>query len=364
MKNNSFRKFLYAIAIFASYLTSCTNKSATDNDNNDKVEQQEENIVAISFSSKATVYTIGDTINIALKYDTTKVLTSVELYVDNVKIHVSDSRISSFAINTDKLMVGAHSFSCKIKKNNEYIDVDNIDFTLLSDITPKEGDYKIKKVIPHEIRAYTQGLIIENGKLYEGTGMYGESVLKEVNLKTGETIRDIGIAQEYFGEGITIVGNKIVQLTWRTNIGFVYEKSTFKKIREFSYSTEGWGLTFDGKNLIMSDGSENLFYMDTVNYSVLRKIQVYDNHTAITKLNELEYVDGYIYANIYTTNFIVKIDPQTGKVVERWDMPDLLTESDKMPETDVLNGIAYNKDTKHFLITGKYWPKMFDMILK
>jgi glutaminyl-peptide cyclotransferase len=362
MKNRNGLKILLATIILAVNFSSCTNNTKSENETT--VEQQEETIVTVSFPSKATIYTVGDTVKLALTYDSTKTVTSVELYLDNTKIHVSNSKVTSFVIKTDSLMVGTHSFSCKIKKGNEYVDVDNITFTLLSDITPVVGDYKIKKIIHHETNAYTQGLIIENGKLYEGTGMYGESVLKEVNPKTGETIRDIGISQEYFGEGITIVGNKIVQLTWRTNIGFVYEKTTFKKLREFSYSTEGWGLTFDGKNLIMSDGSENLFYMDTTNYSVLRKIQVYDNHTAITKLNELEYVDGYIYANIYTTDFIVKIDPKTGKVVERWEMPDLLNESDKLPETDVLNGIAYNKETKHFLITGKYWPKMFDMILK
>jgi len=362
MKNKKTNLYLFTIFIIALIISSCNNKSTNDSTQN--VEQLEETIVTVSFPSKATIYTIGDTVKFALTYDSTKTLTSVELYVDNNKIHVTNSKIGSFAINTDSLMVGTHNFSCKIKRENEYVDVDNITFTLLSDIKPIEGDFTIKKIIPHDTRAYTQGLIIENGKLYEGTGMYGESVLKEVNPKTGETLRDVGIAQEYFGEGITIVGDKIVQLTWRTNIGFVYEKNSFKKLREFSYSTEGWGLTFDGKNLIMSDGTENLFYMDTLNYSVLRKVQVYDNHTAITKLNELEYVDGYIYANIYTTDFIVKINPKTGKVVERWDMPDLLKESDKMPETDVLNGIAYNKETKHFLITGKYWPKMFDMILK
>ena len=362
MKNNIWKEIVASSFIFATIFPACTNNTKTENDQT--VQQQEETIVTVSFPSKSTVYTIGDSVHFALAYDSSKTFTSVELYLDNNKIHVSDSKITSFSIKTDSLMVGTHTFSCKIKKENDYIDVDNINLTLLSNIQPAEGDYKIKKVYPHDIRAYTQGLIIENGKMYEGTGMEGESVIKEVNIKTGETIRDMGIPQEYFGEGITLVGNKLIQLTWRSNIGFVYDKKTFKKLREFSYSTEGWGLTFDGKNLIMSDGSENLFYMDTVNYSVLRKVQVYDNHTAITKLNELEYIDGFIYANIYTTDFIVKIDPKTGKVIERWEMPDLLNESDRMPETDVLNGIAYNKDTKRFYITGKYWPKMFEMTLQ
>jgi glutamine cyclotransferase len=362
MKNNSKQNIYYILAIITVLFNACKPEIKTETDQS--VPQQEETVVTVSFPAKTTLFTIGDTVKLAFAYDSSKAFSSLELYIDNAKIHVTDAKIPGYSIKTDSLMVGSHTFSCKVKRGNDYVDVDNITFTLLSNIKPVVGDYTIKKVIPHDIRAYTQGLIIEKGRLFEGTGMYGESVLKEVNPKTGETIRDIGIAQEYFGEGITIVGNKIVQITWKTNIGFVYEKNTFKKIREFSYGTEGWGLTFDGKDLIMSDGSENLFYLDTLNYSVLRKIQVYDNHSPITKLNELEYVDGYIYANIYTTDFIVKIDPKTGKVVERWEMPDLLSESDKMPETDVLNGIAYNKETKHFLITGKYWPKMFDMILK
>lgn len=362
MKNKIGKEIVAAVFLVATFFSACTSNTKTEDDQT--VQQQEETIVTVSFPSKSTVYTIGDSINFALAYDSTKTFTSVELYLDNNKIHISDNKITSFRITTDSLMVGTHTFSCKIKKGNEYIDVDNINLTLLSDIQPIEGDYRIKKIYPHDIRAYTQGLIIDNGKMYEGTGMEGESVIKEVNIKTGETIRDMGIPQEYFGEGITIVGDKLIQLTWRTNIGLVYDKKTFKKLREFSYSTEGWGLTFDGKNLIMSDGSENLFYLDTLNYSFLRKIQIYDNHTAITKLNELEYIDGFIYANIYTTDFIVKIDPKTGKVVQRWDMPDLLNESDRMPETDVLNGIAYNKNTKRFYITGKYWPKMFEMTLQ
>ena len=363
MKNNSqIINTLISCIIVLSIFTACTNENT--NESKQLTQPQEETIVTISLSAKTTVFTLGDSIQLDLTFDSTKTFTALEFYVDNAKIAQRSDKPTSFSIKTNNLMVGSHSFSCKIKRDTNYVDFQNVTFTLLSDIDPLEGDYSIKKILPHDTHAYTQGLIVENGKMYEGTGMNGESVLKELNIKTGETIRDIGIPQEHFGEGITIVGNQIIQLTWRSNVGFVYEKSTFKKIREFSYSTEGWGITFDGKDLIMSDGSENLYYWDTLNYSVLKKVEVYDNHGPIKRLNELEYVDGFVYANVYTTDFIVKIDPKTGKVVERWTMPDLLKESDKLPQTDVLNGIAYDKSTKHFYITGKYWPKMFDIVLK
>jgi glutamine cyclotransferase len=143
----------------------------------------------------------------------------------------------------------------------------------------------------------------------------------------------------------------------------VYSVDSFKKEREFTYPTEGWGLAFDGTYLIMSNGSEYLTYLDTANYTIVKRIQVYDNNGPITKLNELECVNGYVYSNVYTTNFIVKIDPATGKVVERWELNNLLSDTDKTERTDVLNGIAYNSRNNHFFITGKYWPKLFEMKL-
>ena len=194
--------------------------------------------------------------------------------------------------------------------------------------------------------------------------MHGESKLKEVVLESGKTIQEISLAKEYFGEGIAVVNNKIVQLTWQSNIGFVYDKNTFVKQREFSYPTEGWGLAFDGKNLIMSDGSENLTYLDTGNYTIVKRVQVYDNHGPITRLNELEYVNGMIFANVYTTDFIVQINPSNGKVIKRWTLPSLLNDSERTDRTDVLNGIAYNAKSKHFYITGNYWPKMFEIKFK
>jgi len=351
--------FLYLLISVS--IISCTTEEKKQNET---AVSKQVSVVEMTFAAKNSVYTLGDSFAVKLKFDSTITYTSIEFWIDSKKIAVSSQKISSHSFPTDSLMVGSHVVSCKVKRNNEYIDNENLTFILLSNIKPVVGTFKIKRVIPHDTHAYTQGLIIENDKMFEGTGMNGESTLREVNMKNGALIRDIGIPQEYFGEGITIVGNKIVQLTWQSNIGFVYDKNSFTKLRDFSYPTEGWGLTYDGKDLIMSDGSEKLFYLDTANYSMIKKIEVYDNNSPITNLNELEYVDGFVYANIWRTDFIVKIDPKTGKIVERWEFPSLLKESDKQPKTDVLNGIAYDKKTKHYYITGKYWSKMFEVELK
>ncbi len=364
MKNKYFGFALLLNILLITSLQSCKTDTKEETTEQPSEQQHTESIVKVSLPNKTSVFTLGEKIQFRLAFDSTQHFNTLELYIDEKKIHATDGKIENYTISTDSLLVGSHTFSCKIKKEGQYVDVDNCNFILLSDIVPEEGNFFIKRTFPHDTHAYTQGLQYENGKLYEGTGMNGESMLKEISPRNGSTIREIGIPEEYFGEGITIVGNKIVQLTWRTNIGFVYEKSTFKKLREFNYPTEGWGLTFDGTHLIMTDGSENMYFMDTANYTVLKKIQVYDNNGPIEKLNELEYVDGYVYANIYTTDFIVKIDPRTGKVIKRWEFPDMLEESDITEQTDVLNGIAYNKDTKRFYITGKYWPKMFEIAFK
>lgn len=362
MKNRNklfFRQLCFLIVVL---LSACTSENNTESEQ--ELTQKNEDIIKISLKGTTSIFTVGDKLSLQIQLDSTKKISQLEYYLDNRLFQKSTQIFDSIIIKTDTLSVGQHYISCKAKRDSDYVDIDNIAFILLSDIVPIVGKYDIKRVLPHDTKAYTQGLQYEAGKMYEGTGIEGESVLKEINLKNGETIRDIGIMPDYFGEGITIFGNNIAQITWRSNVGFVYDKKTFTKLREFSYATEGWGLTFDGKNLIMSDGTENLYYLDTINFSVLKKVQVYDNQSPITRLNELEYVDGFVYANVYTTNYIVKINPKNGKVLCRWEFIDLLKESDKQPNTDVLNGIAYNKQTKRFYITGKYWPKMFEMVLR
>jgi glutamine cyclotransferase len=216
---------------------------------------------------------------------------------------------------------------------------------------------------PHNEKSFTEGLEIHDGFLYEGTGEYGTSFLLKNNLKTGKTIQSVKMADKYFGEGITILNGKIYQLTYKTQIGFFYKLENMAKVDSFRFeSAEGWGMTNDKRNLIMSDGTNILTWINPENFKVVKKIQVYDNQDAINSLNELEYVDGVIFANVWGTNLIVKIDAETGKVLAKVNLAGILSmiNTDKV---DVLNGIAIDPATKKMYVTGKYYPKLFEIRL-
>lgn len=221
--------------------------------------------------------------------------------------------------------------------------------------------YKVKGTWPHDTEAFTQGLVVHNGLLFEGTGQEGKSWIGIVDVKTGVPDKKIILENKYFGEGITILNNKIYQLTYTTKVGFVYDLKTFKKLREFKQPLrEGWGITHDQVNLIASEGSDKLYFLDTLSLQPVRTLSVKDDRGPVTKLNELEYVDGFIYANIWETNWIVKIDPKTGDVVGRIDLSSLAQNAAlRNPEANVLNGIAYHHGTKLFLVTGKNWPSIY-----
>jgi Glutamine cyclotransferase len=226
---------------------------------------------------------------------------------------------------------------------------------------PVRLNFRIKHTYPHDIGAYTQGLLVYKGDFLEGTGQLGESNLRQVQINTGKVLRQVAIPSEMFGEGITILGDKIYQLTWRSNVCFVYDLNSFRLINRFNYPTEGWGITTIGNQLVMSDGSNILYFMDPEYFTEKSRIEVYDNEGPVHNLNELEYIDGCIWANDYMTNRVVKIDPKTGKVVADVFFSDLLKPSDKKENTDVLNGIAYDSTNHRMYVTGKYWPKLFEV---
>jgi glutamine cyclotransferase len=220
--------------------------------------------------------------------------------------------------------------------------------------------YTILKTLPHYTDSYTEGLTIHNNKLYESTGQNGKSWVAEVDPGSGNHDKKIILDDQYFGEGMTILNNKLYYLTWRSKIGFIYDAKTYRQIGEFKYENEGWGLTHNNKELIMSDGTEKIYFLDSANLSITRTITVTDNGERQKAINELEYVDGYIFANIYETSRIVKIDPTTGKVVGRLDLSVIVDEIKRMYQnTAELNGIAYDKNSKALLITGKLWPKSY-----
>ena len=223
--------------------------------------------------------------------------------------------------------------------------------------------YNIVNAYPHDRDAFTQGLVFENGVLYEGTGRFGYSTLRRVELETGAILQIRELPDQFFGEGITIYGNRIIQLTWQSNVGFVYDKNSFELLQEFNYSTEGWGITHDGTRLIMSGGTSTLHFLDPQTFEEIGQVEVFDNDGPVTRLNELEYVQGEIYANVWQTDRIARIAPETGRVVGWIELGGLLTAEDCSQPVDVLNGIAYDADNGRLFVTGKLWPKLFEIEL-
>jgi glutamine cyclotransferase len=222
--------------------------------------------------------------------------------------------------------------------------------------------YEVVNVYPHDPDAFTQGLVFDGDTLYEGTGLNGRSSLRRVDLLSGTVLQQIDLPSEYFGEGIVVWGDQIVQLTWQSRRGFLYDKTTFARQGEFAYETQGWGITHDTRRLIMSDGSATLYFWDPDTFRPVDAIHVYDLNGAVAALNELEYVKGEIFANIWQTDRIARIDAVTGQVLGWIDLSGLLTPEERA-NADVLNGIAYKPDTDQLFVTGKLWPKLFEIRL-
>jgi len=227
--------------------------------------------------------------------------------------------------------------------------------------TPVSG-YKVVHTYPHDPGAFTQGLVYSDGYLYEGTGMEGESSVRKVELDTGKVVQKIDVPRPYFGEGIVLWKDKLIELTWQTKIGFVYDRATFKQLRTFTYKREGWGITHDGKRLIMSDGSATLFFWDPETLQEIGHLDVDDKGAPVQNLNELEFIKGEIYANVWQTDRIARISLATGHVIGWIDLTRLHAQADT-PSSNVLNGIAYDAKQNRLFVTGKNWPKLFEIRL-
>jgi len=228
---------------------------------------------------------------------------------------------------------------------------------------PRYG-YEIVNTWPHDHEAYTQGLVFHEGNLLESTGQEGRSSLRRVEPETGKILQKISVPRPYFAEGITLLKGKIYQLTWQHQLGFIYDAESFEKLGEFSYRSEGWGLTNDGRSLIMSDGTNRIRFLDPDSFQVNRTISVLDGSTPVASLNELEYVHGEIYANIWHKDLVVRIEPQSGRVVGWIDLAGLRALSEAGDNEAVLNGIAYDERNDRLFVTGKLWPKLFEIRVK
>lgn len=228
---------------------------------------------------------------------------------------------------------------------------------------PERLTYRVLNTFPHDPEAWTQGLVIQDGVMFEGTGRWGASSLREVALETGAVLRSQPLDDQYYGEGIVVFGDRIIQLTWQENTGFVYDRSTFTLLETFSYPTEGWGITTDGQQLIVSDGTANLYFWDPVTFAETGRVLVTDNNGPVNRLNELEYIDGEVYANIWLEDRIARIDPESGEVTAWIDMTGLLDREALTEPADVLNGIAYDATSNRLFVTGKLWPALFEIEL-
>jgi glutamine cyclotransferase len=228
---------------------------------------------------------------------------------------------------------------------------------------PPQYGYSIVNRFPHSINAFTQGLFYHDGYLYEGTGKNGQSSLSRIDLDSGEVLQSKRLSRRYFGEGIELVGDRIYQLTWRANIVFVYDRESFDLLDSHYNPTEGWGLAWDGEHLILSDGTATLRFMDPENFSSQRAVEVTINGNAITNLNELEYINGEIWANVWQTDFILRIDPETGQVNSVVDLTGLADQTQLGSNEAVLNGIAWDAEQERLLVTGKHWAHLFEIEL-
>jgi glutamine cyclotransferase len=223
--------------------------------------------------------------------------------------------------------------------------------------------YHVVTRVPHDTAAYTQGLVYAGGVIYESTGLYGQSQIRRVNRTTGEVETAVRLAPDRFGEGLTLLHGRLYQLTWQSMVGYVYDAATLTPLDSFRYEGEGWGLTTDGTALIMSDGTARLRFLDPATFAVVREVTVRDHGSPLSALNELEYVDGVLFANVYQSDWIVRVDPDSGTVLEWIDLQGLLPEGDRAPNTDVLNGIAFDPASGNLLLTGKRWPWLFEVAL-
>ncbi|MDA3822776.1 MAG: glutaminyl-peptide cyclotransferase, partial [Bacteroidales bacterium] len=321
-------------------------------------------LTSLELSAKDTKYVIGQDINLKLNKPDALEIDSVQLFFRGKKQGVSASA-TSFSIPTLGNNPGSAVVRVKVFYDDSIHESDSRRIELLSDIVPKMYNYTVVNTFKHDIGAYTQGLQYYDGFLFEGTGNYNQSSLRKVSLQNGDILQSRNNASDIFGEGITIFQGKIYQLTYKKQVCFVYDLNTFEEVQRHHFQNkEGWGLTNNGEELIMSDGSHIIYFIDPAMFTVKRQIEVYNNEGPVTSLNELEYIDGKIYANRYYTDEIVIIDPNTGKEEGRVNMKGLLAVKDRKPSTNVLNGIAWDDEGKRLFVTGKYWPKLFEIELK
>lgn len=300
-------------------------------------------------------YSSNDDLSISLENKKNIKIDSVVYFLNKDKVTPKNNVISL----SDKKL-GERTLFAHIYSEGEKYEVSK-SLTILSSIKPKLYTYTILETYPHDIKAYTQGLEFENDTLYESTGQYKESSLRKTNYKTGEVLKNVKLADTYFGEGLTILNNKIYQLSWKENTGFIYNLKTMEQTGTFVYnvSKQGWGLCNDNKIIYKSDGTDKIWSLNPNTLAEMDYIEIFTNTSKIKSVNELEWVDGKIYANVYEQGSIAIIDPANGAVEGVIDLTDLKDKVTQHPDLNVLNGIAYKGEPNILYVTGKNWDKLF-----
>ena len=346
MKNYN---FLFII-LLAITLSNCGSKKSGENA-----------IFTFDESKFAAQYQPQEALKLGVLNPNSKAVDSVVYFINDIKIG-SKKELEKINFELKNQKLGYQNLKAIVYFEGEN-SVATTQIELVSNVQPKSLKYTIVNMYPHDIEAYTQGLEFYRDTLYEGTGQYGTSYLRKTDYKTGKVYKQVELAEQFFGEGITILNNKVYQLTWQNNEGYVYNADTFNKEKTFQYpkQMEGWGLTTDGKVLYMTDSSETIHLLDPETFKEINHINVYSLENKIKAVNELEWIDGKIYGNVYQKNAIAIINPKTGAVEGIINLADLEKKITKLPDTDVLNGIAYNPKTKTIFVTGKNWDKMFEI---
>jgi glutamine cyclotransferase len=287
---------------------------------------------------------------------------SVKIWFDSKQVSVLKNNQSEFQVPSSLVTkTGRKSLKVVAFINGSAVQTITRFLVVYSDTPPGRNGYRVIKQYEHDRGAFTQGLVYHGGLLYEGTGQESRSSLRKVKLETGEVLSQLNLESQLFGEGIAISGEKIYQLTWQSKVGFVYDLASFRLISKFYYQTEGWGLTAMGDDLVMSDGSNILYIVEPQSFNVIGQIEVYDNKAKVGQLNELEFINGEIWANIWQTDLIARIEPSSGKVIAYVDLKGILKDPQTDTGVDVLNGIAYDNATRRIFVTGKNWPRLFEI---
>jgi glutamine cyclotransferase len=349
-------------AVILILLLSCCRKHAPGHTPGEAAVRP--SVTSVASPKNGTIITCGDSVKISLAPAVSG------NRIDSVVVTAEKNPVLRLKGKTDgywlsgKNKVGQTTLKIQVYYNDSLEESHAASLVILSDVEPKKYTYKVISQYPHDEDAYTQGLIYENGKFYESTGLEEKSSVRIVNIKTGQPEKMMPLSKEFFGEGIALFRDQLYQVTWKNQVGFVYDKNTLEQLRSFDYQIlEGWGLTTDGSNLVMSDGSSQLYFIDPEFFTQVDKIDVFDNKGMIPQLNELEFIDGKILANVYGESYIVVIEPGSGKVLGKLDLTALMPKGSAGDYNRVLNGIAYNSLTGHLYVTGKHWPVLYEITL-